>query len=272
MLNGILIGAGARTGGDSVLRRALGSRRAPAGLSVRRHRRRPCSRIRSSGCSTRARRRCVWSAHRVAFVLSHAAMYAPQAAFLSELFGTRVRYSGASLGAQLASVFAGGLAPLIATALLRAGYGGGALVALRHRHGARHDRRGRCSPPRRTATTSIIDSLGHADDESRDPGERARRAAHRRDSHSGAARRRNAGQGQRVRRVPHRPARDEGGGGVPDAGGDGPRDLRHGRGARSRRRRPARRAPRSSRRSSCRAGSARRAAPDATISATASSR
>ena len=36
-------------------------------------------------------------------------MYAPQAAFLSELFGTRVRYSGASLGAQLSSVLAGGL-------------------------------------------------------------------------------------------------------------------------------------------------------------------
>ena len=52
------------------------------------------------------------------FVFSHAAMYAPQAAFLSELFGTRVRYSGASLGSQLASVVAGGLAPLIATALM----------------------------------------------------------------------------------------------------------------------------------------------------------
>ena len=48
-------------------------------------------------------------------MFSHAAMYGPQAAFLSELFGTRVRYSGASLGAQLASVLAGGLSPLIAT-------------------------------------------------------------------------------------------------------------------------------------------------------------
>ena len=46
-------------------------------------------------------------------------MYGPQAAFLSELFGTRVRYSGASLGAQLSSVLAGGLSPFIATALLR---------------------------------------------------------------------------------------------------------------------------------------------------------
>ena len=45
-------------------------------------------------------------------------MYGPQAAFFSELFGTNVRYSGASLGAQLAAPFAGGLAPLIATAML----------------------------------------------------------------------------------------------------------------------------------------------------------
>ena len=52
------------------------------------------------------------------FLLSHAPMYAPQAAFLSELFGARVRYSGASLGSQLASVVAGAPAPLIATALM----------------------------------------------------------------------------------------------------------------------------------------------------------
>jgi MFS transporter, MHS family, shikimate and dehydroshikimate transport protein len=52
-----------------------------------------------------------------------AAMYGPQAAFFSELFGTNVRYSGASLGSQLAAPFAGGLAPLIATTLL--GWSGG---------------------------------------------------------------------------------------------------------------------------------------------------
>ena len=46
-------------------------------------------------------------------------MYGPQAAFFAELFGTNVRYSGASLGSQLAAPLAGGLAPLIATALLR---------------------------------------------------------------------------------------------------------------------------------------------------------
>jgi hypothetical protein len=45
-------------------------------------------------------------------------MYAPQAAFFSEMFATRMRYSGASIGAQFASVAAGAPAPLIATALL----------------------------------------------------------------------------------------------------------------------------------------------------------
>jgi len=51
-------------------------------------------------------------------MIGHSMMYAPQAAFFSELFGTRVRYSGASIGYQLASPLAGGLAPLIAIALL----------------------------------------------------------------------------------------------------------------------------------------------------------
>ena len=45
-------------------------------------------------------------------------MYAPQAAFFSELFGTSVRYTGASVGYQLASIFAGALAPIIAIELL----------------------------------------------------------------------------------------------------------------------------------------------------------
>jgi MFS family permease len=55
----------------------------------------------------------------VALVIGHAAMYGPQASFFSELFGTRVRYTGASIGYQLSSVVAGGLSPLIATALLK---------------------------------------------------------------------------------------------------------------------------------------------------------
>ena len=55
----------------------------------------------------------------IALAFGHAAMYGPQASFFSELFGTRVRYTGASIGYQMASVVAGGLSPLIATELLR---------------------------------------------------------------------------------------------------------------------------------------------------------
>jgi metabolite-proton symporter len=50
--------------------------------------------------------------------LFHGAMYGPQAAFFSELFGTKARYTGVSIGAQLASVVAGAPAPLLALALL----------------------------------------------------------------------------------------------------------------------------------------------------------
>jgi MFS family permease len=50
--------------------------------------------------------------------LCHAWVYGPQAALIAERFGTRSRYSGASLGYQLAAPFAGGLAPIIATLLL----------------------------------------------------------------------------------------------------------------------------------------------------------
>ncbi|MEU7855030.1 MFS transporter [Nonomuraea sp. NPDC049141] len=53
----------------------------------------------------------------------HAVMYGPMGAFMAELFGTKTRYTGASLGYQLASVLGGGLAPLIATSLLAAGGG-----------------------------------------------------------------------------------------------------------------------------------------------------
>ncbi|MGI5453939.1 MFS transporter [Streptomyces sp. CA-249302] len=57
----------------------------------------------------------------LAIVLSlvfHDIQYGPQAALIAEGFGTNVRYSGAGLGYQLASVIAGGPAPLIATAIL----------------------------------------------------------------------------------------------------------------------------------------------------------
>jgi MHS family shikimate/dehydroshikimate transporter-like MFS transporter len=58
-------------------------------------------------------------------VLGHSAMYGPQASFLSEMFSAKVRYSGASFGYQLASIFAGGLSPLIATWLLAVGVASG---------------------------------------------------------------------------------------------------------------------------------------------------
>ncbi len=64
----------------------------------------------------------------LAIVLSlipHDMMYGPQAALIAECFTGRLRYSGASIGYQLASIIAGGPAPLIATALFaqfRSGY------------------------------------------------------------------------------------------------------------------------------------------------------
>jgi metabolite-proton symporter len=57
----------------------------------------------------------------VTIVLSlvlHAMQYGPQAAMIGESFPTHLRYGGAGLGYQLASVFAGGPAPLLATWLL----------------------------------------------------------------------------------------------------------------------------------------------------------
>lgn len=53
-------------------------------------------------------------------LLFHGMMYGPQAAFFSELFGTRMRYTGVSIGAQLSAIVAGALAPIIAVALLKA--------------------------------------------------------------------------------------------------------------------------------------------------------
>jgi metabolite-proton symporter len=65
----------------------------------------------------------IWLAIVLGVCVGHAAMYGPQASFFSELFGTNVRYTGASLGYQLASVIGGGLAPLVAAALFAAAGG-----------------------------------------------------------------------------------------------------------------------------------------------------
>jgi MFS family permease len=67
----------------------------------------------------------------IAIVLSlipHDMMYGPQAALIAEAFTPRLRYSGASLGYQFASVIAGGPAPLIATALFAAYHSGYAIA------------------------------------------------------------------------------------------------------------------------------------------------
>jgi MFS family permease len=54
----------------------------------------------------------------------HDLMWGSEAALIAESFTPRLRYSGASIGFQLAAVFAGGPAPLIATALLAATHSG----------------------------------------------------------------------------------------------------------------------------------------------------
>jgi MFS family permease len=66
----------------------------------------------------------------IAIVLSlipHDMQYGPQAALIAESFTPRLRYSGSSLGYQLASIIAGGPAPLIATALFAAYHSGYAI-------------------------------------------------------------------------------------------------------------------------------------------------
>jgi MFS family permease len=67
----------------------------------------------------------------IAIVLSlipHSMTYGPQAAMIAECFTPRLRYSGASLGYQLAAIIAGGPAPLVATALF-AQFGSGYAIA-----------------------------------------------------------------------------------------------------------------------------------------------
>jgi MHS family shikimate/dehydroshikimate transporter-like MFS transporter len=50
-------------------------------------------------------------------------MFGPESAYFPELFGSRVRYSGASFGFQVSAALGGGFSPLIATAMV--GYFGG---------------------------------------------------------------------------------------------------------------------------------------------------
>jgi len=70
----------------------------------------------------------IYAALVVGLVL-HGAMYGPQAAFITELFPTRIRYSGVSLAYQLTSIVAGSLAPIIALWLYK-DYGSATPVAI----------------------------------------------------------------------------------------------------------------------------------------------
>jgi MHS family shikimate/dehydroshikimate transporter-like MFS transporter len=60
----------------------------------------------------------IWLAFLLGNAVCHGAMIGTQPSLMGELFSTEVRYSGMALGHEIASVFAGGLSPLIATALL----------------------------------------------------------------------------------------------------------------------------------------------------------
>ena len=72
----------------------------------------------------------VWLAIAVPFALVYPAVYGPQAALFSELFDTRVRYTGISFVYQFSGIFASGLTPIIATALLPMGGGQPWLICL----------------------------------------------------------------------------------------------------------------------------------------------
>lgn len=60
----------------------------------------------------------IWLALVAGTAICHGAMIGTLPALVGELFSTEVRYSGVALGHEVASIFAGGLSPLIATALL----------------------------------------------------------------------------------------------------------------------------------------------------------
>jgi MFS transporter, MHS family, shikimate and dehydroshikimate transport protein len=65
----------------------------------------------------------IYVAIMIAMNFGHGMMFGPESCYFPELFGPRVRYSGASFGFQLSAALGGGFAPIIATALV--GYFGG---------------------------------------------------------------------------------------------------------------------------------------------------
>ena len=65
----------------------------------------------------------VWIAILIPFGIFYAAIYGPEAALFCELFPTRVRYTGISFVYQFSGIFASGITPIVATALLKEGHG-----------------------------------------------------------------------------------------------------------------------------------------------------
>ena len=65
----------------------------------------------------------IFTAVIIAMNFGHGMMFGPKSAYFPELFGARVRYSGASFGFQVSAALGGGFSPIIATALV--GYFGG---------------------------------------------------------------------------------------------------------------------------------------------------
>jgi MHS family shikimate/dehydroshikimate transporter-like MFS transporter len=70
-----------------------------------------------------------WLGVAIPFGIAYAAIYGPEAALFSELFDTRVRYTGISFVYQFSGIFASGATPIVATALLKTGNGTPWLVA-----------------------------------------------------------------------------------------------------------------------------------------------
>jgi MHS family metabolite:H+ symporter-like MFS transporter len=65
----------------------------------------------------------IWLAIVVPFGILYAAVYGPEAALFCDLFDTSVRYTGISFVYQFSGIFASGITPLVATALLKSGGG-----------------------------------------------------------------------------------------------------------------------------------------------------
>ncbi len=65
----------------------------------------------------------IWLAIVVPFGIFYASIYGPEAALFCDLFDARVRYSGISFVYQFSGIFASGITPIVATALLKSGGG-----------------------------------------------------------------------------------------------------------------------------------------------------